>query len=239
MSIGNIISERIGFGMLTPHRCIVYDSKYLEDIISGTLKIEDIIPILVLDYTDEDAIPFEKISIKLPQEKTHSMFEIGEKGTSHQQLIEPFLKDVHYFSSHMKRDWRKDPEQAKIIDTMSFSLVGRLWERSKIVIIKSDESEFKETILTIYDKLYSHFPTDIDISLYTVLQLRENKNIDGKDCGDIVAYSIKEFLDEQTEIMKTWTEAQWIEYRMRDTISEEECFGPVLRMIQEEKDYEE
>ncbi len=69
MSIGNIISERIGFGMLTPHRCIVYDSKYLEDIISGTLKIEDIIPILVLDYTDEDAIPFEKISIKLPQEK--------------------------------------------------------------------------------------------------------------------------------------------------------------------------
>lgn len=239
MSIENNTAEKIGFGMLTPHRCIVYDSKYLRNVIDGTLRIKDITPTLVLNYTDKDAIPFEEISIELPGNKKHSMFEIGEKGTSHQQLIEPFLKDVHYFSPLMKRGWRNDPKQVKIIDTMSFTLVGRLWEKSKFVIIKSDEADFKETILTIYDKLYSNVPISIDISFYTLLQLRENKSIEDKDCGDIVAYNMKELIDERTEIMKTWTEEQWREYMMRDTISEEECFGPVLRMIEEDEDCNE
>ena len=237
MSIENNKAEKIGFGMLTTHRCIVFDSKYLNNVISGTLKIEDITPTLVLNYTDEDAIPFEELSIELPGNKKHSTFEIGEKGTSHQQLIEPFLKDVHYFSPLMKRDWRNDPKQAKIIDTMSFTLVGRLWEKSKVVIIKSDEVDFKETILTIYDKLYSNYPVDIDISSYTLLQLRGNENIEGENCGDIVAYNIKELLDERTEAMKTWTEEQWREHYMRDTIyDEEDVFGPILRMIQEDEE---
>lgn len=241
MSIENNTSEKLGFGMLTPHRCIVYDSKYLSNVIDGTLKIEDITPTLVLNYADEDAIPFEGLSIELPGNKNHSMFEIGEKGTSHQQLIEPFLKDVHYFSPLMKRGWRNDPKQAKIIDTMSFTLVGRLWEKSKVVIIKSDEADFKETILTIYDNLlYSNYPVDIDISSYTLLQLRGNENIEGENCGDIVAYSIKEFLDEQTEAMKTWSEQQWLEYRRRDTYYDvEDVFGPILRMILEEDEEDE
>ena len=80
MSIENNTSEKIGFGMLTTHRCIVFDSKYLNNVISGTLKIEDITPTLVLNYTDEDAIPFEELSIELPGNKKHSTFEIGEKG---------------------------------------------------------------------------------------------------------------------------------------------------------------
>ena len=237
MSIENNTSEKIGFGMLTTHRSIVYDSKYLDDIVNDTIKIEDFTPMLILNYTDEDAIPFEELSIELTGNKKHSMFEIGEKGTSHQQLIEPFLKDVHYFSPHMKHGWRNDPKQAKIIDTMSLSLVGRLWEKSKIVIIKSDEADLKETILTIYDKLYSNVPISIDISSYTLLQLRKNNNIEGTDCGDIVAYSIKELIDERIAIMKTWTKEQWLEYMMRDTISEEECFGPVLKMIEEDENY--
>lgn len=241
MSIENNTSEKIGFGMLTPHRCIVYDSKYLSNVIDGTLRIKDITPTLVLNYTDEDAIPFEELSIELPGNKKHSTFEIGEKGTSHQQLIEPFFKDVHYFSPFMKRGWRNDPKQAKIIDTMSFTLVGRLWEKSKVVIIKSDEADFKETILTIYDNLlYSNYPVDIDISSYTLLQLRGNENIEGKDCGDIVAYSMKKLIDERTEIMKTWTEEQWREHYMRDTIyDEEDVFGPILRMIQEDEEKDE
>ena len=39
--------------------------------------------------------------------------------------------------------------------------------------------------------------------------------------------------------MKSWNKDQWIKYRMQNTISEEECFGPVLKHIQEDNDENE
>ena len=51
-------------------------------------------------------------------------------------------------------------------------------------------------------------------------------------------FSRFEKLDEskQIKIMETWNEKQWIKYRMQNTISEEECFSPVLKHIQEDDD---
>ena len=36
--------------------------------------------------------------------------------------------------------------------------------------------------------------------------------------------------------METWDDKQWIKYRMQNTISEEECFGPVLKKIEEDEE---
>ena len=37
--------------------------------------------------------------------------------------------------------------------------------------------------------------------------------------------------EEQLDEMEHWTKKQWIDYRMQDTITEEDCFGPVLELI--------
>ena len=39
--------------------------------------------------------------------------------------------------------------------------------------------------------------------------------------------------DQQVKCMKHWTPQQWMEYRMQNTITEEECFGPVFELIEE------
>ena len=38
----------------------------------------------------------------------------------------------------------------------------------------------------------------------------------------------------QKEIMKTWDNEHWIRYCMQNTISEEEVFDPILKLIEEE-----
>ena len=54
------------------------------------------------------------------------------------------------------------------------------------------------------------------------------------DRGDFTRFNN---LDEikQGKIMKTWSEEQLIKYYMQNTISEEECFGPVLKIIKGEE----
>ena len=39
--------------------------------------------------------------------------------------------------------------------------------------------------------------------------------------------------DQQVKFMEHWTPQQWIEYCMQNTITEEECFGPVFELIEE------
>lgn len=55
------------------------------------------------------------------------------------------------------------------------------------------------------------------------------------DRGDFQRF---EKLDEpkKVKIMETWDDKQWIKYRMQNTISEEECFGPVLKKIEEDEE---
>lgn len=40
----------------------------------------------------------------------------------------------------------------------------------------------------------------------------------------------------QMQLMEKWTPQQWMEYRMQNTISEEECFAPVFELIKEIED---
>lgn len=42
----------------------------------------------------------------------------------------------------------------------------------------------------------------------------------------------------QIQLMEAWTPQQWLEYRMQNTISEEECFAPVFEIIKEIEDME-
>ena len=38
---------------------------------------------------------------------------------------------------------------------------------------------------------------------------------------------------EQVDLMERWTPRQRMQYLMRNTISEEECFGPIFQLINE------
>lgn len=42
----------------------------------------------------------------------------------------------------------------------------------------------------------------------------------------------------QVQLMEKWTQQQWVEYCMQNTISEEECFAPVFEIIKEIEDME-
>lgn len=37
---------------------------------------------------------------------------------------------------------------------------------------------------------------------------------------------------QQVEIMKNWNSVQWIKYRMQNTVSEEDVFNPILKLIE-------
>ena len=37
--------------------------------------------------------------------------------------------------------------------------------------------------------------------------------------------------DQQIEIMKGWNRNTWIKFRMQNTVSEEEVFGPIFKLI--------
>ena len=39
---------------------------------------------------------------------------------------------------------------------------------------------------------------------------------------------------EQISYMERWTPQQWMAYRMQNTISEDECFGPLLNKLDRE-----
>lgn len=42
--------------------------------------------------------------------------------------------------------------------------------------------------------------------------------------------------EQRIEIMKAWDEATWIRFRMQDTVSEQDVFDPIIRLI--ENDYD-
>lgn len=45
-------------------------------------------------------------------------------------------------------------------------------------------------------------------------------------------------LDEERkiEIMKNWDKATWIRFRMQNTVSEQEVFNPIMKLIEEDDD---
>lgn len=40
--------------------------------------------------------------------------------------------------------------------------------------------------------------------------------------------------DDQIEIMKSWDKDMWIKFRMQNTVSEEDVFEPILKLIDSE-----
>lgn len=50
---------------------------------------------------------------------------------------------------------------------------------------------------------------------------------------DVINFEEFNLLSESEQIskMENWTSQQWFDYGMQNTISEEECFAPVLELI--------
>lgn len=42
--------------------------------------------------------------------------------------------------------------------------------------------------------------------------------------------------NQQIEIMKSWNHDMWIKFRMQNTVSEEEVFDPILKLIEQDND---
>lgn len=41
---------------------------------------------------------------------------------------------------------------------------------------------------------------------------------------------------DRLEIMKSWNSKHWIKFRMRNTVTEDEVFDPIFKMIEEDED---
>lgn len=181
-------SKQIGFGELTANRCIIYDERYLKKILSGEITIDNIKPIRVLNFDDDDAIPFEIISLKMPNHENYKNFYIGNKGDAHSSLINQAFKESPVQISNLPSDWRNNGQLNDIVKSMQFSYGGRIWIKSKILILKSYE-KFEQTVSIIKDLLNSR---NIDITQYVILYCKKNENIDERYWGDIVAYKVSE-----------------------------------------------
>lgn len=167
--------EHIGFGELTAHHCVIYDSDELAGIASGEKGIGSIKPLIELDLEDNDAVPFGLISLSSPGEEESTEFCVGENGTTHNALIHQALKLM-----------QNDTAECAVRKHLSVSYSGRIWHNSKVVILK-DYSNYEHDILVIRVMLLMMF---IDISEYQLLCWRKNPLLADKDYGDIIAYNV-------------------------------------------------
>lgn len=179
-------NKHIGFGELTANRCLIYDDKYLKNILSGKIAIDSIKPIHIFNFDDDDAIPFEIISLKMPNNENFKNFYIGNKGDTHSSIINQAFKSSPIQISNLPSDWRNNSQLNDILKSMQFSYGGRIWIKSKVLILKSYES-FEQIVSVVKDLLYSR---NIDITQYVVLYCKKNENIDEQYWGDIVAYKV-------------------------------------------------
>ncbi len=155
----------LGFGTLGAHRCVVYDICYLSDVCEGVIAIDNLSPKLVLDMDDADAVPFGMITDKT------SMFIVGRSGGSHRELF------------------------AKFSSCAEAGLCGRLWLKSKHVILKISDN-FIEDIPILYNHLLHY---GIDISDFAVLLLKRNADIYDAYWGDIYSYNVAHILSYDNE----------------------------------------
>ncbi|MBD5194026.1 MAG: hypothetical protein HDS91_05850 [Bacteroidales bacterium] len=188
--------KNIGFGMLTANKCIVYAKKYLCKILDGDIKIDELKPNLMLKFDDDDAIPFEVISLSLPNDEKFKIFFVGNKGDGHSALINLAFKESPLKITNLPTNWKYNKNLSEIINSMSFSYGGRLWEKSKIVVLKSYK-DFKESIGVISRMLEINH---IDISDYTLLVCEDNNDIDEKYWGDIIAYKVNDIVSNISKI---------------------------------------
>ncbi len=179
MSNGKLYSEHLGFGVLTPNHCVIYDSNELAGIMSGKKSIDSIKPVIELDFEDFDAMPFGLISIQLPNKSKITTFCVGEHGASHNAMICQALK----FAIKNDTDCANN---ATLRSHLNISYSGRIWHKSKIIILKSYDSYAKE-ISVIRELLRQK---GIDISQYKLLLCKNDKVVDNKYSGDIIAYNI-------------------------------------------------
>lgn len=155
----------IGFGTLGAHRCVVYDICYLSDVCEGVIAIDNLSPKLVLDMDDTDAVPFGMIT------DNTSKFIVGRPGFSHRALFAKFSLGT------------------------GFGLCGRLWLKSKHVILKESDN-FIEDIPILYNHLLHY---GIDISDFAVLFLKGNADISDAYWGNIYSYNVAHMLSYDNE----------------------------------------
>ena len=182
----NAKSKNIGFGELTAKRSIIYNRNELQNILNGEKDISEIKPEIYLNFDDEDAIPFEYISLKLSQSEEYSDFFIGSNAQAHSSLINQAFKSSPLKIRNLPTDWRNNPHTKEIMNTMHFSYGGRIWHNKKLIVLKS-YTDFASSVKIITLFLERN---NIDISSYYILKCEKNDSIDERYWGDIYVYKV-------------------------------------------------
>lgn len=177
--------ELLGFGELKSHRCMVYDSSHLDDILDGKSSIENIEPKFIWNSEDEDAYPFASFSVAHSNGNIIEVFLKGDAGETHNALTQTaisIIRNLHSFNE----EW----DDTEFRNRIHISLAGRLWEKSQVVILK-DYVNFEDTLYMLDSELESQ---GIDIQLYKLLILCRNPKIEESHWGDIYAINVNEIL---------------------------------------------
>ena len=177
--------ELLGFGELKSHRCMVYDSSHLDDILAGKSSIEDIKPKFIWDSEDEDAYPFASFSVAHSNGNIVEVFLKGHARESHNALTQTAINIIRNLHSFNEK-W----DDREFRNRLHISLAGRLCEKSKVVILK-DYVNFEDSLFMLDSELESQ---DIDIQCFKLLLLERNPKIEEPDWGEIYAINVNEIL---------------------------------------------
>ena len=163
--------DLIGVGLIKANEIIMYDLEEpdkFKNIENVKGAFEKMIPVKLWFYDDEDARAFAQVKLDFGEKGIFEKFGIGEPTFSHWSL---YKKALDEFNANIQKDSIDYQSILTMNDVKEIipSLDGRLWEQSKIIVLKTYEGPDEEfyRINRIY---YNLLESGIDIRNYKLLR---------------------------------------------------------------------
>lgn len=163
--------DLIGVGLIKANEVIMYDleeSDKFKNIENVEGAFEKLTPVKWWFYDDEDARAFAHVNLDFGEKRKFEKFLLGEPTFSHWSL---YIKALDELNANIQKDSIDQQSLLTMNDVKEIvpSLDGRLWEQSKIIVLKSYEGPDEEfyKINKIY---YNLLESGIDIRNYKLLK---------------------------------------------------------------------
>ena len=163
--------DLIGVGLIKASEIIMFDleeSDKFRNIDTVEAAFEKLIPEKWWYYDDEDARAFAQVKLDFGEKGIFEKFGIGESTFSHWSL---YTKALDEFNANMQKSSMEQQSILTMNDVKEIvpSLDGRLWEKSKIIVLMSYDGPDEEfyRINKIYYNLLEY---GIDIRDYNLLR---------------------------------------------------------------------
>ena len=176
----------IGIGGAQANNVEIYSLQDLESIGDKELAFRMMRPVILLNYDDEDARAFALVRLDFGELGNYEKFMLGAPSSSHWSL---YNKGIEEFSNDYVAKTNDLTKTLTAVDVNKIEalLDGRIWEKSKYLVLKSYvdvENRMKE----IYENLLQE---GMDIRDYNLLWPKLIPEVEDIDAGCRGIYSCK------------------------------------------------